>query len=229
MTRIAFGCLLLSLIAAPVTGSCQVPSQSANTPVELPQFWDASAKPVNVPAPNGILVLKVSGKRTGKLYPDDEWVPDYYLEMRGKRLQPSIKCYAMPHALWAPDSTWLAITSSNGGLVGNYKVLTYNIEDGKVVAHSVIRAVQADLARRFPAGINPPGTNFFSDAERKGFAKDTSWVNVRAIRWLADDELAVVASVPPSSGYGANSGKERAYVIDPTRGTIIRSYTQAER
>ncbi len=226
--RLCFFCLLLGLTVSGPIGNGEVHNQTGNSSIELPQFWDASAKLVSVPAPNGTLVLKVAGKRTGKSYPDDEWVPEYYIEMHGKRLEPSIKCFAMPHALWSPDSAWLAITSSDGGLVGNWKVFAYNVEGGHLATHNVIPAVQADLARRFPAGINPPGTNFFSDAERREFAKDPSWVNVRAFRWIDGDQLLVAASVPPSSGYGVNSGKERAYIVSPTTGAIIRSYSESK-
>ncbi len=140
VSRLAFCCLMSVVMSSAFVGSCQAQHQTGNSSIELPQFWDASAKPVSVPAPNGMLVLKVAGKRTGKSYPDDEWVPEYYIEMHGKRLQPSIKCFAMPHALWSSDSAWLAITSSDGGLVGNWKVFTYKAENDRVVTHNVMLA-----------------------------------------------------------------------------------------
>lgn len=220
--------IILFLAFAVIT---RVPSfgQTANRAVELPQAWDSSSKIVTVPAPNGRLILKVSGKRTGKSYPDEEWVPDYYLEQNGHRLRPDIKAFSMPSALWSPDSTMLAITSSDGGLVGNWKAFVYTVEDGHVIKHDVMRQTQADLALKFPGGVNPTGKHFFTEAERRDFARDTTWVNVLAVQWLSNpDRLLVTASVPPSSSYGPNLGKLRGYVIDPLTGAIIRSYSEAE-
>ncbi len=199
--------------------------------VSLPQFWDSNSHAIAVPSPNNKLILRVRGKRTGKTYPEDEWVPDYFLEEHGHRLNPAIHPYATPEALWSPDSDVLAITSSDGGLVGNWKVYTYTVNGGEGVRHDVMKQVQADLAAAFPAGVNldlPRGLPF-SKQEQKKFAKVPSWVNVVAIHWLKSPErLLVSASVPPSSGYGKNMGQRRGYIIDPITGSILQSYDDAE-
>lgn len=195
----------------------------------LPQFWDKDANPISLPAPNGKLTLRVVGKKTGTSYPENELVPDYFLEKAGHRLQPAIHPFATPHALWSPDSDLLAMTSSDGGAVGSWKVYVYSVEGDAVVEHNVMRQVQEELARAFPAGIDPPGYSFFSQRDREQFARDPSWVNVFAVRWLENPErLLILASVPSSSGYGADMGERRGYVVEPITGHILHRCTETE-
>lgn len=175
------------------------------------------------------LVLRVVGRKTGKGYPEDEYVFEYFLQDGSNRLYPSIHAYAMPEALWSPDSRILALTSSDGGLVGSWKVYTYTVNGSTVTRHDPMKQVQADLARKFPAGVNPQGASFFSKTEREQFARDPSWVDVVALHWLTSpDRLLVLAFVPPSSGYGVNMGKRHGYVVDPMSGEIVESYPEAE-
>ena len=94
--------------------------------------------------------------------------------------------------MWSPASDLLAITSTDGGLVGSWEVFVYGIEQDKVVKHDVMKQVQADLARRYPGGISPPGLNVFSDSERAQFARTVDWVDVLACRWLHDPERLLV-------------------------------------
>jgi hypothetical protein len=226
------GCGTLIVIAL-VIASCraqdtpQLDWSAAST--SLLQFWDKDSKPVGVPAPNGKLTLRVAGKGTGSMYPENEMIPDYFLEKAGRRLQPAIRLYASPFALWSTNSDLLAITSSDGGAVGSWKVYVYSVEGDAVVEHNVMRRVQEDLARAFPAGINPPGYSFFSGRDREQFASDSSWVNVFAVRWIENPErLLILASVPPSSGYGANMGQRRGYVVEPITGRILHRCTETE-
>jgi len=196
--------------------------------VSLPQFWDSDSKPMAVPSHGQRLVLRVQGQKTGKGYPDDEFAPEYFLQDGSNRLHPSIHTYAMPEALWSPNSRILALTSSDGGLVGSWKVYTYTVSGSSVIKHDPMKQVQADLARAFPA-VNPDGASFFSKTEREQFARDPSWVDVVALHWLTSPErLLVLAFIPPSSGYGVNMGKRRGYLIDPLSGAILRSYTENE-
>jgi hypothetical protein len=195
----------------------------------LPQFWDSTSETVAVPSPDKKLVLRVQGRKSGKEYPEAEYLPEYFLEKSGHRLHPEIRAYATPEALWSPDSAIMAITSSNGGLVGTWTVYTYTVNDHRVVKHEVMKRVQADLAVAFPAGIDPEGKSFFSLQDREKFARDPSWVNVVAVHWLkSPDRLVVLASVPASSGYGKNLGKRRGYIIDPIDGTIKQVYSEEE-
>ena len=196
---------------------------------ELPQFWDLGTKDVIVPAPKGNLSIHVSGRRTGKKYPEDEMVPDYYIVRNGTRLSPAIHPYSSPSAFWSPSSKLLALMSSDGGLVGTWNVYVYTVDGQRVVAHDVMRYVRADLAKRYPAGVNPPGTHFFSAKERRDFAADLTWVNVLACGWQSQPErLIVTAGVPPSSRYGFNMGKELVYIVNPISGVISKTYTEHE-
>lgn len=216
------------MLAVSLAQDAKEPDWSAWS-TSLPQFWDKDSKPVAVPAPNGKLALRVVGKKTGSMYPEDEMIPDYFLEKAGRRLQPTIRPYASPFALWSTGSDLLAITSSDGGAVGSWKVHVYSVEGDAVVEHNVMRQVQEELARAFPAGINPPGYSFFSRRDREQFASDPSWVNVFAVRWIENPQrLLILASVPPSSGYGANMGKRLGYVVEPIAGRILHRCTEME-
>jgi len=220
--------LLACLSFMCFTLSAQEPITSSKR-VDLPFAWTEGSKPVEVRAPDGRLVLRVAGKKTGHSYPDDEMVPDYFIEKDGRRLSPAIHVYSSPYAMWSPASDLLALTSTDGGLVGSWEVFVYDIVQNSVVERNVMKRVQVDLARRYPGGINPPGLNFFSDVERAQFARDVKWVNVLACRWLHDPErLLVNAQVPPSSSCGANMGKSTAYIIEPRSGRILHTYTEQE-
>jgi hypothetical protein len=197
--------------------------------VSLPPVCDQNTNPVAVRAPNETLVLRVTCQKTGRLYPEDEWAPDYFIEQDSRRLRPPLLPQNNPYALWSPNSDLLAIGSSDGGSVGNWKVYVYSIEHGAVMTHDVMGRVQAEIARDFPAAVNPAGTEFFSQRERTEYARDPSWVNVLAKHWLRNPErLLVTAGVPPSSSCGANMGKMRGYIIDPHSGDILRRYTESQ-
>jgi len=220
--------LLAVVVSASRAQDAEQPDWSSKS-TPLPQFMDSISRSMTLPAPNGKLSLRVEAKKTRRLYPNDEFVPDYFLERNGHRLHPAIHPYASPYGLWSPDSNLLAITSSDGGLVGNWKVYVYSVEGGEVVRHDVMRQVQAELARTFPAGVNPPGASSISRTERIRFARDLSWVNVFAVRWLEESErLLVLAGVPPSSGYGMNMQQHRAYIVEPTTGHILHACTEEE-
>jgi len=208
---------------------CSVIAAQQHTPtssrIDLPF---SASKPLTVPAPNGKLVLWTDGQENARSS-ENESELEYFIQKGGHRLHPAIRTYNSPYALWSLDSDLLAITSSNGGLVGNWKVLVYEVVGSRVVQHNVMKQVQADLARTYPGGINPPGLNFFSDKERAQFARDDTWVNVLACRWLPDPErLLVNAQVPPSSGYGANMSKSISYIVEPHSGSILHRYTEQE-
>jgi hypothetical protein len=197
--------------------------------VSLPPVCDRNTNPAAVRAPNGIFVLRVTCRKTGRLYPEDEWASDYFIEQDSRRLRPPLRPYNNPYVLWSPNSDLLAVGSSDGGSVGNWKVYVYGVQSGAVVKHDVMRPVQAEIARDFPGAVNPAGTEFFSQRERDEYARDPTWVNVFAKHWLRNPErLLVTAGVPPSSLYGANMGKMRGYIIDPRSGDILRRYTESQ-
>ena len=219
--RIILIALFITAVASFHLGAQTHGWDAESTP--LPQFWGPTAKPVALPSPNGKLILRVVGSSK------DPSVPDYFIEKDGHLVGPSISPYSSPLALWSPSSRLLAITSSDGGAVGNWKVYVYTVDGETVVEDTVMKQVQADLARRFPAGVNPKGHSFFSRGERERYARDPSWVNVFAVHWLSNPErLLVEASVPGSSGYGANMGELQGYMIDPITGCILHTYTEKE-
>lgn len=130
-----------------------------------------------------------------------------------------------PEALWAPDSDAVAITNSRGGALGTYQVLIYRPEENG--ATNVTSEVQRDLAKRFPACAGSEAG--CSASQRKRMRRDTSWVNVAAIRWMHESHtLLVMAWVPDSSEFGVNLGRHQGYVIDARTGRILNRYSEAE-
>ena len=197
--------------------------------VLVPDAWSDKAKPVTVRSSNGEYELRVVGQRTGKHYPEETMVPVYSILHRGKPVPGAIKTYADPTALWSPSSELLAIQSTNGGLVGNWKVYVYSMKGDRVIAHNPMRIVQRDLAKNFPAGVYPGFGQPVTTKERAKFARDTSWVNVAACAWVSNpDRLVVTAAVPASGTYGLNSGKTLMYIVDPRSGRILHRYSNAE-
>jgi hypothetical protein len=195
----------------------------------LPQFWDAKTQPVEIRSPDGRLSLQVSKQRTGKHYPEDVLAPEYYITKQGKRLSPSIEPFSVPSALWSPSSEKLAIQSTEGGAVGTWSVKIYTVRGGTVSEREVGVEVRSDLAKKYPAGINPDGAEFFSQKDQEAFARDVSWVNVIGCGWLTNPErLVVVAGVPASSRYGKNMGREVAYILEPLTGHIMKTYPSLE-
>src|SRR5580704_3998212 len=119
---------------------------SASRRVALPF---SASKPFALPAPDGKLVLRTNGRETARSAANESEL-DYYIESDGQRLAPAIRMYNSPYAMWSPSSDLLAVTSTDGGLVGSWEVFVYDIVQGKVVEHNVMKQVQADLAQRYP-------------------------------------------------------------------------------
>jgi hypothetical protein len=213
--------VLFALLASCVRLSGQTRGWDGQS-TQLPQFWDADSKPIALRAPDGKLVLRVVGVK-------GDSAPRYFLEKGRHRLRPNIATYSSPYALWSPDSRFLAITSSDGGAVGNWKLCVYEAHGAKVVGHDVMKYVQVDLAKKFPAAVDPSGLHLFSSSQRRRFARDPSWVNVFGVRWMSKPAgLLVEAAVPGSSSYGVNMGQLQGYIIDPLSGAILRTYTEKE-
>jgi hypothetical protein len=84
----------------------------------------------------------------------------------------------------------------------------------------VSQEVRADFARRFTPCIGETAT-----CSARKLAKDLSWINVAAIKWLGDsNKLLVVAQMPCSPAYGKNQCAHEGYEVEVPTGKILASY-----
>jgi hypothetical protein len=228
---------LATLVLAPTLFAA---TNSKTAALAQPTTWSRSAHPLpyavnadpalahaRIPSPNGKYEIACNS------VPHEQQVSASVSEMReapacaiiapGKRVPIDLK--VGPEALWAPDSDAVAITHSLGGALGTYQVLIYRPEQPG--AHDVATEVRHDLAKRYPACVGAEAG--CTAAQRRRMQRDTSWVNVAAIRWMEkSNQLLMMAWVPDSSEFGANLGRRQGYVVDTHTGRILRRYSEAE-
>ncbi len=127
--------------------------------------------------------------------------------------------------MWSPDSRAIAVTWTDGGLVGSWQVDVYSVDRERLRPVNVTKAVRRDLARSYPVC-----KKFFSScskADVKSFKNNLEWVNVAAIKWLdGSKKLVLLAGVPPSSSYGSNMSKVKGYVVEVPSGRIAQILTK---
>ena len=152
---------------------------------------------------------------------------EFFVERAGHRLAGTIDPWANPEAAWSPDSKAFWITSTDGGIVGDWRVQVFFVDSSQIREVDVSRYVRNDLARRFPPcdfkGI--PGE--CNSEERKRLTEKLDWVNVYAFHWIEGSrKLLLVGAVPPSSGYGRNMGRLQGYIVEVPSGKIISVYSE---
>lgn len=232
-----------TLAVAVILAATLSPSAETNSKPSAPRAevttWSRSAHPLpyalspnpvvttRIPSPNGKYEIACNGmpheQRVSDSVSERLEAPSCEFVAGGKRLP--IDLEVGPEALWAPDSDAVAITNSNGGAVGTYRVLIYRPESSGPV--ELASAVRKDLARRFPACAGT--TAGCTSEQRKKMQRDVSWVNVAAIRWMEkSDRLLMLAWVPDSSEFGANLGKYNGYVVDAHSGRVLNRYSEDE-
>jgi len=188
----------------------------------LPQQWDSDHVPFNIKSPDGLKLLCVRGKKTGKPYPNDDSEVEYFVVKSGRRIPGEITYDVSPEIMWSPDSAALALTSSDGGLIGSWGVQVYFVNGDRLRPADVTQEVRRDVAHAYPACVGIP----CSPNDKKMF-EDVTWVNVAAIAWVdGSKQLAVLAGVPPSSRYGANMGKVKGYLVEVPSGHIVQTFTK---
>ncbi len=193
----------------------------AAIPLPFPAAQDPSLVNTRVPSPDGKHEITCGA---GETFREDSAQAACFLMAHGKRVS-EITLATGPEALWAPDSRAVAITSSNGGALGTYRVGIYR--PGRNGSTDISSAVRRDLARRFPPCVGRLAG--CTTEERRNLKRDVSWVNVAAIRWdKGSSRLLMLAWVPSTAYFGDNMGKYNGYVVDASSGHILRRYSKKE-
>ena len=190
--------------------------------VALAYWQDApfteKAKDLTIPSPDKrrAVVVRPRSKEAGT----DEVLPALYVVDDGVRIKPDIVPYFHPELLWSPDSKAVAVSSSNGSVLGEWHMLVYFVDRKAFHPLAISQAVRTDFARRFPACVGETAT-----CSTTKLAKDLSWINVAAIRWLGDSsKLLVVAQMPCSLAYGTNQCTFEGYEVEVPTGKILERY-----
>lgn len=105
---------------------------------------------------------------------------------------------------------WFALNSSNGGAAGGWSVsIIHVLEDGSVRdLSSAMNRVEADFSARHTCAAR--GNNYES------------------LRWVAQDQLLLTASVYGTSDCGSDMGYTEGYVLQPSTGKILKRYSETD-
>jgi len=221
--------VLLLALCAPAGVAAQDDQEKAiepgywsNQAVALAYWQDAplaeKAKDLTIPSPDKrrAVVVRPRSKEAGT----DEVLPALYVVDDGVRIKPDIVPYFHPELLWSPDSKAVAVSSSNGSVLGTWRMLLYFVNRQAFHPLAVGQQVRADFARRYPPCLGETAT-----CSARKLARDLSWINVAAIRWLDDSrKLLVVAQVPCSPAYGKNQCAYEGYEVEVPTGKILARY-----
>jgi hypothetical protein len=190
--------------------------------VALAYWQDApfveKAKDLTIPAPDKhrAVVVRPRSKQQGT----DEVLPELYVVDDGVRIKPDIVPYFHPELLWSPDSKAVAVSSSNGSVLGEWHMLLYFVDRQSFHPLAISQEVRGDFARRFPPCLGETAT-----CSTRKLARDLSWVNVAAIHWIGDSgKLLVVAQMPCSPAYGKNQCAHEGYEVEVPTGKILARY-----
>jgi hypothetical protein len=113
---------------------------------------------------------------------------------------------ASVYVVWSEDSSWFAVTWSDGGAIGNFHTRLFHARAGVITeSHSVEPA--------------------FAAFRRRHYCK-TSGDNVQAYGWdSASGGIMLVMSVYPTSDCGRDLGHTEGYLIRPESGAILQHLT----
>jgi hypothetical protein len=146
---------------------------------------------------------------TIKAHLDPAGGSDWRIIKGGKLLQLYTDAWSCPEFLWAPDSSILAVTYSDGGAVGNYHVGLYELSAYKPRGRDVTAAVEKDFLAHYPKCHDPEKPN------------------LAAVSWLRSGHLLVAAEVLPHSNCD-DMGTFSLYEITVPDGKILGKYGQLE-
>ena len=110
---------------------------------------------------------------------------------------------------WSPDSTAFFVTESYGGVVGDWHVTVYLIEDGRVRGIDVTRQVVKEFNKHYRC-------------------RAPHRPNIGAVKWMnGSRSLLLIAEVPPHSNC-PEMGKVRGYVVAVPTGQIVDEFDEAK-
>lgn len=176
--------LVLGFLAAP-PASAALWSQSA-------QALDPFAASIDIVAANGSRVAHFDSKTSQLIVTKAT----------------AIDVHSLPEVLVSPDGRHIALTDSDGGFVGSFRIQIVN-RDGETLPPPDFSA----LARR-------------DYQSRPGVCTESP--NAAAIAWRNDGQsLLVVVESPPHSSC-PDLGAMRGYELDSVTGEILASYPEAD-
>jgi hypothetical protein len=185
------------VIGAPV--ACEPAySKQASTP----QGDGEVAITTEFPSPDGLkaIVVKESAKSQ----------PEVFVRIALKEFPVKFSPWPCPEFQWAPDSKAFFLTYSDGGAVGNYKVLVGYPSKNGVKVLDPTAAVKKDFLAHYPKCYEPETPN------------------LGCVAWLKNSyRLLVAAEVLPHSNCDM-MGTFSLYEIEVPSGKIIKKYSQLQ-
>ncbi|HEV2212923.1 MAG TPA: hypothetical protein VGS99_06215 [Gammaproteobacteria bacterium] len=118
--------------------------------------------------------------------------------------------WACPEFLWSPESAALAVTYSDGGLVGNYYISVYRVTELEPALIDVLAAVRSDFTSSYPK------------------CYDTEEPNFGAVSWLDGSQHLLVAAEVLRHSNCDDAGTFALYEVSVPDGKIIKKYDQLE-
>ena len=141
------------------------------------------------------------------------YVGQHELQVRrgGRYLIPpgSFGVETLAELLWAPDSSALLLTQSEGGHVGNWQVVLLQLDEGAVTRFDVAAAAVGAFKKHYSCvGPEEP--------------------NVGAVAWVKGSEQVLLAlEVPPHSSC-PQMGMLRGYLVQVPSGQIVEELAEPE-
>jgi hypothetical protein len=119
----------------------------------------------------------------------------------------------LSEVLWSDDSAAFAVTSSEGGWVGQWSVLVFLVDEKLVKPICVTDQAKKDAMTRYKC----------NESERNEEPE------MGAVAWLERSKrLLVVAQVPPHSSCYPHMGKLFGYVVSVPSGDILERYSEKQ-
>ena len=161
------------------------------------------------------------GRSLRILSPDGSWVAlvrdtDFELIRSINPQGPSVSSEtvsSLAEVLWSPDSKALAVTQSDGGWVGGWSVVVYQVEAGTLRKIEVSKQATAEFnRRRVPRQRS-------CEVEDGNFGAAT-WVR-------GSSRLLIIAEAPPHSSC-CDMGRLRGYLVSVPGGNVVARYTEKQ-
>ena len=154
------------------------------------------------PSPDGLKKIIVKVK--------PESAPDIFVEIEGHEFPINFSPWPCPEFEWSQDSKAFFLTYSDGGAVGNYRIIVGYPSGKGVKIIDPSSYVQRDFLAHYPTCFEPEGPN------------------IGGIAWLKDSHhLLIAAEVLPHSNCDM-SGTFAAYLIEMPSGKIVKKFGQIE-
>jgi hypothetical protein len=212
MTTLVFAALLATLA-----------QQVSPTPFAQAQdgMWASAAKYL-WPGPTALAGSPAGGRSIDVVSPDGRRVITVRdSELAVKRTQgardqigASVPIEGLAEVLWAPDSRAFAITQSDGGWVGSWSTVIYEVAD--TALHRV------DIAQQALADFN------HRSVRRDAFGCSGEEGNVGVAAWRNDSRRVLLVAEAPSHSSDCDPGRLHGYLVDAHSGAVHARYSERD-